>query len=368
MNHKLSVNNTRKQETHAYDILIEQDYKRLPMILEDLNMSNRRFMIITDRNVGALYSESITSLLRPLAKQVELVTIPAGESSKNLDTVELCYDKLITAGFDRMDILIALGGGVVGDLTGFVASTYLRGIRFIQLPTSLLSMVDSSIGGKTGVDFKAYKNMVGAFYQPKLVYINTSVLQSLPDTEFYSGISEIIKHGLIQDADYYQWLITNEKKIKSKDAPILMEMILRSCQIKKAVVEEDPKEEGIRALLNFGHTIGHSIEKLKNFTLLHGECVAIGMAAAAYLSHKRGLLHKEDYENILQTIQLFHQPITVSGLLSDEILAATKLDKKMDSGQIRFILLEKIGEAIIDRTVTEGELMDAIHSIERHGY
>ena len=359
MNH-ITVNYENKP---AYNIYIEQDFSAFCSALETLNMEHRKFMIISDSNVSNFYLEECTALLKNHAKLVTNYVFPAGECNKNLNTVNDCYEKLIRYGFDRSDVLIALGGGVVGDLTGFVAATYLRGVRFIQIPTSLLSMVDSSIGGKTGVDYKAYKNMVGAFHQPKLVYMNLSTLNTLRDQEYFSGMGEIIKHGLIKDAIYYQWLKDNIIKIKSKDFITLTEMVKRSCLIKKEVVEIDPKEEGERATLNFGHTIGHSVEKLKDLTLLHGECVAIGIAAAAYLSYNRGYLEQNDYEDILLTLKSFELPIHVSDLSKEDIVEVTKHDKKMDSNNIKFIILKQIGQAIIDPTVTREEMLFAIQSI-----
>lgn len=207
---------------------------------------------------------------------------PAGEESKTLATVENLYEFLIQNKFERRDMLAALGGGVVGDLTGFTAATYLRGIDFIQIPTSLLAQVDSSIGGKTGVDFRAYKNMVGAFHQPKLVYSCAETLKTLTEQQYISGLGEIIKHGLIKDIAYYHWLKEHKEAILSRDTQTMIEMIEVSCRIKKEVVENDPEEAGERALLNFGHTLGHAVEKLMNFTMLHGECVAVGMHGAAW--------------------------------------------------------------------------------------
>lgn len=360
MNQKLTVNYENKP---AYDILIESDFSLLADALENLGLKGRRIMIITDTNVSKYYLHELKNSLKKLSNIIESFIFEAGEGSKNLDTVSNCYEKLIQSGFDRNDYLIALGGGVVGDLTGFAAATFLRGIRFIQVPTSLLSMVDSSIGGKTGVDFKAYKNMVGAFHQPKLVYMNLSVINSLPDREFYSGMAEIIKHGLIKDIQYYNWLKEHMDDIKKKDLDSLAQMILKSCEIKKAVVEEDPKELGDRALLNFGHTIGHSIERLKDFSLLHGECVSIGMAAAAYLSMNKGFISKEEYNDILTVIENYHQPIRTDGLSSDHVYEITKLDKKMDMGKIKFILLQGIGHAVIDRTLTQDEIIKAAQSV-----
>ncbi|MBH1940885.1 3-dehydroquinate synthase [Mobilitalea sibirica] len=360
MNHILTVN---YEEKPAYDIILEQDFQGLYDKLEALGMNGRKFMIISDTNVSKYYLEQCIEAIQSNAKLVASFIFEAGEHSKNLDTVSNCYEKLINLGFDRYDVLVALGGGVVGDLTGFVAATYLRGVRFIQVPTSLLAMVDSSIGGKTGVDFKAYKNMVGAFYQPKLVYMNLSTLNTLQEFEFNSGMGELIKHGIIKDSVLYYWLKENTKQIQAKEFEVLKEMILRSCLIKKEVVEKDPKETGDRALLNFGHTIGHSVEKLMNLTLLHGECVAIGMAAATYISMKRGYINQKDYEEIINTLKAFRLPVQVSGLSAEDIYEVSRLDKKMDSDIIKFILLKEIGNAVIDPTVTKEEMLDAIYSI-----
>ncbi len=360
MNQLITVNYEGRP---AYDIWLEPSFNRLSEAVSLMKLSNRKVMIITDSNVGKHYLEVVKDVLSKSAKLVESISFPAGEASKNLDTVSQCYEKLIQSGFDRNDILVALGGGVVGDLTGFVAATYLRGIRFIQIPTSLLSMVDSSIGGKTGVDFKAYKNMVGAFHQPQLVYMNLSTLLTLPEAEYFSGMGEIIKHGLIKDADYYKWLKIQEAAIHARDYETLLEMVYRSCLIKRAVVEQDPKEQGERALLNYGHTIGHSVEKLKELTLLHGQCVCIGMAAATYLSLKRGSISETEYQDILHTMKCFRQPITVKGLSAEKVYEVTRSDKKMDSDKIKFILLQQVGNAVIDTTVTKAEMLSAIQSI-----
>lgn len=360
MNNRLTVNYENKP---AYEIVLESNFAKLTDEIRLLGMENRRFMVITDSNVAKLYVTEVIEILQPVAKAVHSFVFPAGEAYKNLDTVSQCYEQLITKGYDRGDILIALGGGVTGDLTGFVAATYLRGIQFLQVPTSLLSMVDSSIGGKTGVDFQSYKNMVGAFHQPKLVYMNLSTLQTLSDAEYFSGMGEIIKHGLIKDSDYYVWLKEHTKLIHDKDFDILMEMIYRSCGIKREVVEADPKEQGVRATLNFGHTIGHAVEKLMNFSLLHGECVSIGIAAAAYISWKRGNLSEIEYADIVQTLRLFNQPVGVKGLSAEDIYLVTRLDKKMDADKIKFILLEQIGNSVIDTRVSKDEMLLAIKSI-----
>lgn len=258
-------------------------------------------------------------------------------------------------------MLVALGGGVVGDLAGYTAATYLRGIDFIQIPTTLLSQVDSSIGGKTGVDFDCYKNMVGAFHQPKMVYMNINTLKTLEDEQFFCGMGEILKHGLIRDADYYEWTIEHMSEIGERDLPVLKTMISASCEIKRAIVEKDPTEKGERALLNFGHTLGHAIEKLMDFRLLHGQCVALGTVAAAYISYKRGLLSAEEFFEIRDMNVGFDLPISFSGLDIEEIITVTKSDKKMEAGKIKFVLLKGIGHAFVDKTVTDDEMRDALN-------
>ena len=244
-----------------YDIFFANDFNSLPELLAGQGIADRRVCIVTESNVAPLYLDEIRNQLDGKCKELISIIFEAGESQKNLDTVKMIYEKLILAKFDRKDLLVALGGGVTGDITGFTAATYLRGIDFVQIPTSLLAQVDSSIGGKTGVDFDSYKNMVGAFHMPKLVYINVSTLTTLSDEQFISGMGEIIKHGLIKDSAYFDWLIENHDRILARDKDVLMEMIRVSCNIKRVVVENDPTEKGDRALLNFGHTLGHAIER-----------------------------------------------------------------------------------------------------------
>lgn len=345
-----------------YDIVMEENYDKLGKEVASLSVRERRLCVVTDSTVEALYSETVMAQLQPICKEVHLFVFPAGEASKNLDTVRKLYEFLIQHHYDRNDMLVALGGGVVGDLCGFTAATYLRGIRFIQVPTTLLSQVDSSIGGKTGVDFDAYKNMVGAFHMPQLVYTAATSLLTLTEEQFACGMGEVIKHGLIMDADYYVWLKEHREEILARDLSICEQMILISCRIKRDVVEQDPTEQGIRGILNFGHTLGHAIEKLMNFELLHGQCVALGSVAASYLSAKRGEITKQEAEEIRETFASFGLPVSIEGfgLSKEEILAVTKNDKKMDSGTIKFILLHRIGEAFIDRTVTQAEMDESL--------
>lgn len=352
-----------RDERPIYDIVMEENYERLGEEVASLSVSGRRLCVVTDSTVAELYSETVIRQLTPVCKEVHLFVFPAGEANKNLDTVRNLYEFLIQNHYDRNDMLAALGGGVVGDLCGFTAATYLRGIRFIQVPTTLLSQVDSSIGGKTGVDFDAYKNMVGAFHMPQLVYTAASSLLTLTEEQFACGMGEIIKHGLIMDADYYEWLQLHREEILARDLSICEQMILISCRIKRDVVEQDPTEQGIRGILNFGHTLGHAIEKLMNFELLHGQCVALGSVAAAYISAKRGHISMEQAEQIRSVFASFGLPVSIGtfGLSNEAIIRATRNDKKMDSGTIKFILLNRIGEAFIDRTVTDAEMEESLN-------
>ncbi len=347
----------------CYDIVFTRSFDMLWEELELLNCDRKRVCIITDTKVDSLYGEEVLSILEGKCRKAVKYAFPNGEEHKTLDTVRDIYKFLIEEEFDRKDILLALGGGVVGDTTGYVAATYLRGIDFVQIPTTLLAQADSSIGGKTGVDFDGYKNMVGAFKMPRLVYMNLAVLLTLEDRQYFSGFAEIMKHGLIKDCAYYEWLIENMYEICERDLAVLQEMLHHSCMIKKLVVEKDPTEQGDRALLNFGHTIGHAIEKAKGFSLYHGECVALGAVAAAFISWKRELLTMEEYYEIRDMFVPFYLPISVDDINPQEVLCLTKSDKKMESGRIKFVLLKAIGKAVIDHTVTDDEILAAINEI-----
>lgn len=346
-----------------YDIVYEQNFDGLKAELERLELTGRKACIVTDNVVEPLYAQSVKEVLEAAGNQVSIFVFKNGEESKNLDTIQDLYEQLIQDKLDRKSFLVALGGGVTGDMTGYAAATYLRGIDFIQVPTTLLSMVDSSVGGKTGVDFRQYKNMVGAFKMPRLVYMNLSVLSTLDERQFYSGFAEAMKSALIKDAHFYEWQIENMYEICDRDLDVLSELVSRSCGIKKFIVEKDPYEQGDRALLNLGHTLGHAIEKYKNFNMLHGECVALGCVAAAYISWKREMLSMEEYYEIRDMFVPFNLPISIEDMDIEEVLSYTKSDKKMENNQIKFILLKKIGKAVIDKTVTDDEIRAALKEI-----
>ena len=348
----------------CYEIVLEQNFEQLIGEIKKIGYTpDQKICIVTDSNLGRLHLAEIEKIFKSYFHTVSSFCFPAGEQSKNLDTVQKLYQDLIINHFDRHDIMIAFGGGVVGDLTGFTAATYLRGIDFIQIPTSLLSQVDSSIGGKTGVDFSQYKNMVGAFYQPKLVYMNLSLLQTLPKEQFVSGMGEILKHGLIKSASYFSWMKENYTAILALEPDVIEEMVYQSCLIKRDVVERDPKEKGERALLNFGHTIGHAVEKLSDFHLYHGQCVSIGMAAACHISKEAGNITDTECEDILNTFTQFGLPISAEQLKAEDILSISKSDKKMVAGKIKFILLRSIGDAYIEQDLTDDQILDGINSI-----
>ena len=347
----------------CYHIVISKSFDNFVEEVIKAREKSRRICIVTDSNVAGLYLKELQDKCCSISEQIESFIFDAGEQSKNLNTVRSLYEFLIKKEFDRHDLLIALGGGVVGDLTGFAAATYLRGIDFIQVPTTLLSQVDSSIGGKTGVDFDAYKNMVGAFKMPRLVYINVSVLQSLDSKQFASGMGEVIKHGCIRDYEYFKWLEVNGSLIEERNLDALSHLVYQSCQIKREVVEEDPTEKGIRAILNYGHTVGHAIEKESGFKLFHGECVAVGMVAATLLSFKRGLISESDFERVVKLIKFYNLPVHVNNTDKVAVVNAMKHDKKMAAGKLKFILIRSIGDAFIDTSVTFEELGMAVDYI-----
>ena len=349
----------KKDGKFCYSIRFEKDFANLAEEIAALGFEGHKLCVVTDSSVAPLYLESVKSVLSERFDNVYDFIIPAGEQNKTLDNVKKLYEHLILNHFDRKDCLIALGGGVIGDMTGYAAATYLRGIDLVQVPTTLLSQVDSSIGGKTGVDFDSYKNMVGAFHMPRLVYMNLSVLNTLTNEQFSCGMGEILKHGLIKNKPYFTWCMEHADKISERDYDTLLYMIKESCKVKRDVVEKDPTEQGDRALLNFGHTLGHAVEKLKDFTMLHGQCVAVGCVAAMKLSAMRGNITEDEVFYVEKCFENFGLPTRVDGITADDILQISKSDKKMEAGKIKFVLLNAIGNAYVDKTVTDEELLTA---------
>jgi 3-dehydroquinate synthase len=297
--------------------------------------------------VGPLYLEPVKNSLQNF--EVQSLQLPDGEQYKNLETLNLIYDKLLSSRFDRQCTLVALGGGVVGDITGFAAATYQRGVHFVQIPTTLLAQVDSSVGGKTGVNHPLGKNMIGAFYQPRCVIADTKTLNTLDDQQLSAGIAEIIKYGLIGDPEFYHWLENNMQRLIQRDANALAYAIERSCQDKADVVAADEKESGVRALLNLGHTFGHAIEAGMGYgSWLHGEAVATGMLMAADLSQRCGWISRDDVQRLEKLLLQARLPVRAPNeLTAEKILELMAVDKKVKQGRINLVLLKKIGKAIV---------------------
>ena len=323
-------------------------------------------LVITDTIVGKIYGGRVMDKLVGCGFMPAIALIPAGEKYKTLDTVKELYSACIDAELDRHSLIIALGGGVVGDISGFVAATFKRGVPFVQVPTTLLAMVDASVGGKTGVNLKESKNLIGSFYQPKMVFTDISTLKTLKKREFASGISEIIKYGVIKDKSFFGYIEKNIGRIKSLDPKALEYAVNKSCVIKKGIVEIDEKESGIRAILNFGHTIGHAIEAVTEYKkYLHGEAVAIGMVCASDISVRLGIFGKKDAERLKNLIKKAGLPVN-HRLNADKIIRKLIYDKKVKNGKTNFILpFRKIGSVVIKDDVPEKIINDALREVKK---
>ena len=313
--------------------------------------------VVTNETVAPLYLQQLKAVLGD--KEVLDVVLPDGEQYKNLNTLNLIFDELLAARHNRTTTLIALGGGVTGDMTGFAAACYQRGVDFIQVPTTLLAMVDSSVGGKTGVNHALGKNMIGAFYQPNCVLADTDLLKTLPERELSAGIAEVIKYGLISDYDFFVWLEQNMDKLLAKDEAALAYAIDRSCQNKASVVARDEREGGIRAILNFGHTFGHAIETAQGYGVwLHGEAVAAGMVMAADLSQRMGMISKDDLSRLVGMLRQAKLPVMAPDTMtSDDFIALMSVDKKVLDGRLRLVLLQSMGEAMVTSDIDRALLL-----------
>ena len=348
--------------SRSYSILIG------PGLLPQLGLQcsklklGRRCAVISDANVAPRFARKAMASLKAAGFDPLLVTVPAGETAKSLKTVQACYDQLAAHRLERKSFIVALGGGVVGDLAGFVAATYLRGVPFVQVPTTLLAQVDSSVGGKVGVNLKAGKNLVGAFYQPKLVLCDLDTMRTLPKREFRAGLAEVIKYGLIYDESLFELLENRLTTLLKLDPKLLGEVVARCCEIKAEVVGQDETETGVRAILNFGHTIGHAIENSAGYgKYLHGEAISIGQVAAARLSCEVLGFCDGCVERIRDLFQRAGLPteIRLAAAQRTRLLAAMKLDKKVSAGEVRFVLAEEIGKVVWGQSVPE-ELVERI--------
>lgn len=355
---KLRVN----LEENSYDISFHSDFSKLCDVMQEIN-APKKLLVVTDTNVLGLYSDEVVGILKNGGYDVASFAFAAGEENKGIDAVLGICSAMLEHKMDRSSMLVALGGGVVGDMTGFAAAMYMRGIRFIQIPTTLLSQSDSSVGGKTGVDFCGVKNILGAFHQPVHVYMNVATLKTLPLREFISGMGEVIKHGIIRDEGFFRWLWENRSSIKSLESGLLIGMCRNNCGIKAEIVEKDEKESGIRAHLNFGHTIGHAIESASDFKRTHGECVGLGMVAASHIAEKRGLISSEELNEIKTLLSDYGFEIKTKLPDTDEIMRLMRSDKKSTAGKIKFVLPVGIGSVGIFDDVEDCEILSAIEYI-----
>jgi 3-dehydroquinate synthase len=338
----------------SYDILIgRQLLERTGEFLKE-RVKVGKAIIVTHPNINQLYGEQVKASLRQSGFQVECIEILEGEGSKSLEESGRLFDRLVEFNCDRQSVLVALGGGVIGDLTGFVAATFMRGIPFIQIPTTLLSQVDSSVGGKTAVNHPRGKNLIGAFYQPRLVVIDVDTLRSLQKDEFRAGMAEVIKYGVIADKELFEYIDRHAEAILALDVASLEHIIETSCAIKARVVEKDERESKYRMILNFGHTIGHALEALTGYSgLKHGEAVAIGMVYAARISRETGRCSSAVCERIGGLVDKLGLPSRLPDLRTREIIDAMYLDKKAENKNIRFILVKDIGSIEIAESVSE---------------
>jgi len=345
-------------EDRSYPIYIGSDIS-LDNELYSKHINSKKIALITNEQIADLYLSEISQTLKTF--DLKTLVLPEGETEKNLETIGKAAEFLSDNGIDRDSSIIAFGGGVIGDITGFVASSYMRGIKFLQVPTTLLAQVDSSVGGKTGVNISRGKNLIGAFYQPSAVIADTKYLNSLEPKRLSEGLAEVIKYGLIRDEDFFVWLSKNTSRILALEPEVMAHLIERCCQIKAEIVSEDEREGSIRAILNYGHTFGHAIESLTDYSVYtHGEAVSIGMVMAASMAERMGMLSKDDKKDIINILESVNLPTEKPSLNSNDFLKSMKRDKKAQDGEIRLILLEGIGRAIISNDYPNEILMKTI--------
>jgi shikimate kinase/3-dehydroquinate synthase len=359
-----SATGTKMQQSAPITLSVDLDDRSYPIsigpsLLTDAELVGRyitgqRVAIVTNTVVAPLYLDTLTRTLTSAGKKVTSIVLPDGEEEKNWPNLMRIFDVLLTEKCDRRTTLIALGGGVVGDMTGFAAASFMRGVPFIQIPTTLLAQVDSSVGGKTGINHPLGKNMIGAFYQPQAVLADTATLDTLPLRELSAGLAEVIKHGAIIDSVFFNWIEANIGKLMSKDPEAIAYAIQRSCEIKADVVRQDEREGGLRAILNFGHTFGHAIEAGLGYgKWLHGEAVGCGMVMAAHLSYKLGFVEAETTARIRALVQAAGLPVDAPDLGAQRWLGLMEVDKKNEGGQIKFILIKPLGSPVITTVPTE---------------
>jgi len=341
-----------------------------PAFRNTVSEGNKTAFIITDQNLAELHTQKIEKSLESRGWKWETVVIEPGEKSKSLAVISSLYDRLVELKADRQTIVIAVGGGVIGDAAGFVAATYVRGLPFVQVPTSLLAHVDSSVGGKVGVNHPQAKNLIGAFYQPLGVFIDTSTLETLPERDYRSGLAEVVKYGVILDAKFFQYLEQNIEGLNQRTADVLRAVVARCCELKAEVVEQDEHERtGLRAILNYGHTFAHAFEALCGYgELMHGEAVSIGMVYASYLAEKLNLISHQETERQIQLLQALGLPVSLpegTQLNTEDIMDRMKLDKKTVGGQLRFVLPTCLGRVEVFKEISEDLVREVLEELEQ---
>ena len=350
----------------SYPIVIGPDLFQSESTFDDGGLRGRRYIVVTKYVVGPMYLSPVAKWFSSLGKSVEKITIPDGEQFKSQQTLTSIYDQLIAKRADRSTTIVALGGGVVGDVAGFAAASYQRGIPFIQIPTTLLAQVDSSVGGKTAINHPAGKNMIGAFYQPQAVFISLEMLRSLPDREFKAGLAEVVKYGAIMDEAFFIWLEDNMQSLLARDYAALGYAVEQCCLSKAKIVEADETESGSRALLNFGHTFGHAIEAGLGYgKWLHGEAVAAGMMLAGRLSVLAGDLKQAEWDRLQQLLIKIGLPVDAPKLGRDRYIELMGYDKKVLDGKLRLILLRKLGEAYVTSDFSKELLVEVLNGVEQ---
>ena len=360
--------NLENPRTDSYDIFIGHGIMDRLRSIVDVVAGVDRCAIITDSAVNPLYGKMVMEKLRETALPVDIIEIPAGEASKSMDTVLDVAGQLLAQNISRRSLIIALGGGVVGDVAGFVASIYMRSVPYVQIPTTLLAQVDSSVGGKTGVNLLQGKNLLGTFYQPKTVFIELSMLDTLSDDDFRNGLAEVIKYGIISDYEIFELLEHQRDAIQKRRPDLIQTLVERSCKTKAEIVENDEREAGQRRVLNFGHTLGHALEAASDYELSHGQAVATGMVAAANISHRLDYLDEASCGRITDVIKQYGLPTRIgqgSAFDSEKLLSFVTADKKTVAGQPHFVLVKGIGTPFVTAEVPSGTITDVIEELRR---
>lgn len=357
--------NLDKKTLSSYEIRIGKGILDRVMLLIAKNHKGARYVIVTDSNVNRLYGPTMQDGMERAGLKASVIEIPAGESSKNISVVMDVAGRLLAQGADRETMLVALGGGVVGDLTGFIASVYMRSVPYIQVPTTLIGQLDSAIGGKTAVDLPQGKNLLGTFYQPRAVFADVNFLDTLPDREFCNGLAEMIKYGIIEDENLFRRLEEDMDAVKSRDSALLLKIIETCCRIKKSIVEIDEGEHGLRRILNFGHTLGHALEAASEYKLSHGEGVALGMIAAARLSTRMNYLPDDESDRVKSVIAKAGLPTVIdAAFATDEVIRRFRADKKKKDDVIHFVLIKKIGMPFVNASINEQQIGDVLEEMK----